>query len=614
MIRLKLLLEDNDSPTDKTINVLFVGDEDLSEPWAFNKKLAKSGIIVAEDEVFETNANSEQLLDSLESNVNDTFNLVVLYCNGHEEVSSYITIENLEIAIQRANQVNVPIVLNTLPTLEFTKLKDDKLETRQSMYDDINDWIRQSNADFVLDIDRIMNSDIYFAKNGINLSSQGHSKAAKILLQYILKEFDVKRQDIEKLLDTDDDTKNKTNSSIVNVQKQLEDLGYHINPEEIESGTIGSTTKQSLKRFQKKFNLIATGTITSKTLSALNIIKQKKSTISTSDDESDLPKAEPGKWQNIMKFFIDNGLTVAGAAGIVGNMRVESNFNPGAEGDKGTSYGLVQWHATNKTALFAHAKSVGKPVNDIDMQLEYLWDELTSRFKTLVSFLKSTTDPRDAAEQFARKFERPAVISKKRMDYAEQYANSYDPNNIEGEKSSDDTENTSLWGKAVKSVKSVIPGVMGAIASGGAYAAQTYGFPIGDVDSGKVVTGGTDGDWGGSMGRALEVAKVAKEFMGKNIISSQKRSKVKTNSGNTSDHWEGNNDAYAVDLATGTPNEENYKRGDELFAHLMDWMGHPEYKPGKWININKNGYRYQFGWRTPEGDHENHIHVGVKKI
>ena len=200
------------------------------------------------------------------------------------------------------------------------------------------------------------------------------------------------------------------------------------------------------------------------------------------------------------------------------------------------------------------------------------------------------------------------------MDYAEQYANSYDPNNIEGEKSSDDTENTSLWGKAVKSVKSVIPGVMGTIAAGGAYAAQTYGFPIGDVDSGKVVTGGTDGDWGGSMGRALEVAKVAKEFMGKNIISSQKRSKVKTNSGNTSDHWEGNENAYAVDLATGTPNEENYKRGDELFAHLMDWMGHPEYKPGKWININKNGYRYQFGWRTPEGDHENHIHVGVKKI
>lgn len=142
---------------------------------------------------------------------------------------------------------------------------------------------------------------------------------------------------------------------------------------------------------------------------------------------------------------------------------------------------------------------------------------------------------------------------------------------------------------------------------------NTYGFPEGKVDSGKVVSGGEGGDWGGSMERALEVAKVAKEFMGKNIISSQKRSKVKTNSGNVSDHWEGNLDAYAVDLATGTPNKQNYKRGDELFAHLMDWMGHPEYKPGKWVNINKNGYRYQFGWRTPEGDHENHIHVGVKK-
>ena len=220
MIRLKLLLEDNDSPTDKTINVLFVGDENLSEPWSFNKKLAKSGIIVAEDEVFESNANSEQLLNALEYNVNDTFNLVVLYCNGNEEVSAYTTIENLEIAIREAKQSNVPIVLNTLPTLKFTKLKDDKLETRQSMYDDINVWVRQSNADFILDIDQILNSDIYFAKNGINLSSQGHSKAAKLLLQYILKEFDVNRRDVTKFLDTDDDTKNKTNSSIINVQKQ----------------------------------------------------------------------------------------------------------------------------------------------------------------------------------------------------------------------------------------------------------------------------------------------------------------------------------------------------------------------------------------------------------
>jgi peptidoglycan hydrolase-like protein with peptidoglycan-binding domain len=615
MIRLKLLLEDNNSPTDQTINVLFIGDEDLYKPWAFNHKLEKAGIVVGEDKIFKIQANSERLLDSLEYNINDTYDLAVLYCKGREEKSAYTTIENLEIAIQEANKVNVPIVLNTFPTLKFTKLKDDELDDRQNMYDDINMWIRQSGADFVIDVNRVMNSDIYFDKDGINLSSQGHSKAAKILLAYIQKHFDVNQKNVSKLLDSDDDRKNKTNSSIVDVQKQLVDLGYHINPEEIDSGTIGSTTKQALKRFQKKFNLISTGTITTKTLSKLNIIKQQQSTMISSDSESELSKVQPGKWKNIMKFFIDNGLSVAGAAGIAGNMRVESNFNPGAIGDNGTSYGLVQWHASNKTALFNHAKSIGKPVNDIDMQLEYLWDELTSKFRSLVSFLKSTTDPRKAAEQFAKNFERPAVISEKRMDYAEQYANSYDNSNSSSadptNDPTNDTDNSSMWGKVVKYFTG---GITSAIAAKGLTSNQTYGFPTGDVNSGKVVSGGIDGDWAGSMARALEVANVAKEFVGKNIISSQKRSKVKTNSGNVSDHWEGSEDAYAVDLSTGTPNEENYKHGDELFAHLMDWMGHPEYKPGKWININKGGYRYQFGWRTPEGDHENHIHVGVKKL
>ena len=53
MIRLKLLLEDNDvDPKNKTINVLFIGDKELFDTWSFSRKLAKSGIIVAEQEIF----------------------------------------------------------------------------------------------------------------------------------------------------------------------------------------------------------------------------------------------------------------------------------------------------------------------------------------------------------------------------------------------------------------------------------------------------------------------------------------------------------------------------------------------------------------------------------
>jgi hypothetical protein len=140
--------------------------------------------------------------------------------------------------------------------------------------------------------------------------------------------------------------------------------------------------------------------------------------------------------------------------------------------------------------------------------------------------------------------------------------------------------------------------------------ANTYGFPQGSVDSNKVVIGGTNNDWGGSMERALEIADYAKSCSDKkNLISSQKRSRIKTASGNVSDHYEGNLSAYAVDLSTSG------KKGDELLKCIMSKFNNgsnSDYTGGKWLNVNKDGYRYQFGWKVP--NHYDHIHVGVKKI
>jgi len=139
--------------------------------------------------------------------------------------------------------------------------------------------------------------------------------------------------------------------------------------------------------------------------------------------------------------------------------------------------------------------------------------------------------------------------------------------------------------------------------------ANTYGFPEGNVDSGKVLTGGVGGNWGGSMDIALEILSFAKDCKGGDIVvSSQKRSRKKTASGNVSDHYVGNLGAYAVDIPTSG------KQGDELLSCIMEkWNGgsNKDYKGGKWLNVNVGEYRYQFGWRVK--DHYDHIHVGVKK-
>lgn len=130
------------------------------------------------------------------------------------------------------------------------------------------------------------------------------------------------------------------------------------------------------------------------------------------------------------------------------------------------------------------------------------------------------------------------------------------------------------------------------------YSDKTFNIP-------NASSGGAGGDWGGTMQRALAFAKIANDFMGKNVVVSQKRDRVKTASGNTSDHYSGNENAYGIDLSC------KGAAGDALLAHLMSWFGHPEYTGGKWFTVNKDGYRYQIGWKVP--DHYDHIHIGVKK-
>ena len=143
------------------------------------------------------------------------------------------------------------------------------------------------------------------------------------------------------------------------------------------------------------------------------------------------------------------------------------------------------------------------------------------------------------------------------------------------------------------------------------YPDKTFGYAAGSVDAGKVVAGGAGGNWGGSMPRALWFARVADDWAKANrksgsLVTSQKRSRQKTDSGNTSDHYEGNSDAYAVDIAAAGA------EGDAILAYIMQKFGYPEYKGGSWFNITINGYRYQVGWRVK--NHFDHIHVGVKRV
>jgi hypothetical protein len=99
-------------------------------------------------------------------------------------------------------------------------------------------------------------------------------------------------------------------------------------------------------------------------------------------------------------FVTTRGLTPAQSAGIVANLLVESDLNPsivqgGGTSDKpvpGKGYGIGQWTTADRQAgLIKLAQTSNRPVNDLGLQLDYLWQELTTTYINALNDLKAGT-------------------------------------------------------------------------------------------------------------------------------------------------------------------------------------------------------------------------------
>ena len=147
------------------------------------------------------------------------------------------------------------------------------------------------------------------------------------------------------------------------------------------------------------------------------------------------------------------GLSEAGTAGLMGNLKAESNLEPenlqnSFEGklgyndsgytsavdfgsyahfaDDGAGYGLAQWtYPTRKAALLAFAKEQKKSVGDLDLQLDFLVKELREDYPALFRELCAVTDVRAASDAVLTQFERPADMSEsvkqKRSGFAQAF-------------------------------------------------------------------------------------------------------------------------------------------------------------------------------------------------
>ena len=161
--------------------------------------------------------------------------------------------------------------------------------------------------------------------------------------------------------------------------------------------------------------------------------------------------------EKIWNFLTGKGLNTYGAAGVMGNLYAESGLRPNnlqgsyekklgytdetytAAVDSGAytnfvrdsaGYGLAQWtYWSRKEGLLNFAKAAKASIGDLEMQLGYLWKELTEKYGTLLNTLKTATSVRAASDAVLTIYERPAdqseAVKVKRAGYGQGYFNEY---------------------------------------------------------------------------------------------------------------------------------------------------------------------------------------------
>ena len=124
-------------------------------------------------------------------------------------------------------------------------------------------------------------------------------------------------------------------------------------------------------------------------------------------------------------------LSDAAACGVLANIEHESSFQPTIVGDKGTSYGLCQWHNERFSALRGYCAALGLDYRTVEGQMAYLKYELGNKYTSLLLSLQAIDNTPDGAYRAAWlwciQFERPSNMQAKAAQRGELARGKYWP-------------------------------------------------------------------------------------------------------------------------------------------------------------------------------------------
>lgn len=150
----------------------------------------------------------------------------------------------------------------------------------------------------------------------------------------------------------------------------------------------------------------------------------------------------PASGNSMFEFLVSEfSIPPAAAAGIMSNLWTESQWNPNALGDNGTSYGLCQWHNERWDNLRQFCDCNGYDWESTEGQLRFLKYEIESdaSFTAMLSNMRScSNDPSgayQAAYDFCITFERPSEAEQKAAQRGQNAENIFFPMFVEGDSS-----------------------------------------------------------------------------------------------------------------------------------------------------------------------------------
>ena len=161
--------------------------------------------------------------------------------------------------------------------------------------------------------------------------------------------------------------------------------------------------------------------------------------------------------KQIWDFFKSKGLNDFGIAGLMGNLQAESGLKANnlqntyekklgytdesytVAVDRNTypnfvtdaaGYGLAQWtYWSRKQNLLQYAKLLGVSIGNLDMQLSFLYNELTTKYPTVWQSLQQATSVDEASNVVLLKYEKPAnqsaAVQHQRATFGQAYYERY---------------------------------------------------------------------------------------------------------------------------------------------------------------------------------------------